>query len=165
MKKIIKPLLLVLLAAFIIIQFFKPEKNIHPGTDAVKNNITSLYPAPEDVEHILQTSCYDCHSNNTKYPWYNNIQPVTWWLNHHVNDAKKDLNFDEFATYKLSRQYKKAEQIIDEVKEGKMPLSSYTFIHTEAKLNADQKTAIQNWAAAIMDTLEARYPADSLIKK
>lgn len=160
MKKFFKRLLLVLLAAFIIIQFFRPGKNISSGISA--NDITTKYAIPQDVQQILKTSCYDCHSNNTNYPWYNNIQPVAWWLKDHIDEGKRELNFSEFASYRIGRQYRKLEEINKEVKEGDMPLRSYTLIHTNAKLNEQQKLAVAGWITTLRDSIKAQYPEDSL---
>jgi len=165
MKKIRKPLGLSLLAIFIIIQFFHPVKNVGSTSAMPLNDIGNIYPVPPDIQAILKTSCYDCHSNNTSYPWYSNIQPVAWWLNDHILEGKRELNFSAFASYRIRRQYKKMEEIIDQVKDDEMPLSSYTLIHRDARLDKEQKISLQNWASAIRDTIKARYPADSLIKK
>ncbi|MFN8252038.1 MAG: heme-binding domain-containing protein [Ferruginibacter sp.] len=160
MKKFFKRLLLVLLAAFVIIQFFRPEKNI--SASAGPNDIAAKYAVPQDVMAVLKTSCYDCHSNNTNYPWYNNIQPVAWWLKDHIDEGKRGLNFSEFGSYRIGRQYRKLEEINKEVKEGEMPLGSYTLIHTDAKLNDQQKLAIASWVTALRDSIKAQYPEDSL---
>lgn len=163
MKKILKYSALVLLAALIVIQFFHPKKNKQEG-EAV-NHISKSYAIPDDVNTILKKACYDCHSNNTRYPWYASIQPVAWWLAKHVSNGKKELNLSEFASYNLRRQYRKMEEVKDEVKEGKMPLDSYTWTHKDARLTDEEKNKIIGWANAIMDTLKARYPIDSLIRK
>jgi len=163
LKKILKRTFQLLLVAFIVIQFFRPEKNRAEGIS--NNDISKLYPVPEDVQTILKTSCYDCHSNNTVYPWYAEVQPVAWWLNDHIKDGKKDLNFNEFASYSIRRQYKKLEEINELVKENEMPLDSYLWIHKDAKLNEQQKLAIANWVTAIRDTMKATYPEDSLVRK
>lgn len=165
MKKILKPALLTLLGALIIVQFFHPAKNINEKPDGSEKDISSVYPLPDSVHAILQTSCYDCHSNNTKYPWYSNIQPVAWWLDHHIEEGKREVNFNEFASYRISRQYKKLQDIIDEVKEDEMPLSSYTLIHTDAKLNSQQKNVIINWADSVRSIIRNKYPADSLVRE
>ncbi|MEI7734886.1 MAG: heme-binding domain-containing protein [Ferruginibacter sp.] len=160
MKKFLKRLFLVLLLAFIVIQFFRPEKNISTVTSA--NDITTKYAVPADVQTILKTSCYDCHSNNTAYPWYNNIQPVAWWLKNHVDEGKKELNFSEFASYRIGRQYRKLDEVNKQIKEGEMPLESYTIIHGNAKLSEQQKLVVASWVNAIRDSIKAQYPEDSL---
>jgi hypothetical protein len=146
MKKFFKRLLLLLLIAFIAIQFFRPAKNISTGTTT--NDITAKYNVPQDVQNILKTSCYDCHSNNTVYPWYSNIQPVAWWLKDHIDEGKRELNFSEFATYRIGRQYRKLEEINEEVKDD--------------KLNEQQKLLLANWVVALRDSIKAQYPEDSL---
>lgn len=161
LKKIVYLLVIVL----IIIQFFRPAKNINTSASATENDITKLYTVPENVQSILKTSCYDCHSNNTAYPWYNNIQPVAWWLKNHVDEGKREINFNEFASYNIRRQYKKLDEVIEQVKENEMPLSSYTLIHTNAKLSEEQKLLVTNWAEGIRKEIASKYPADSLIKK
>lgn len=163
MKKFFKRLFLVLLLAFIVIQFFRPAKNKSGGIS--KNDITALYAVPQDVQTILKTSCYDCHSNNTVYPWYAEVQPVAWWLDDHVQDGKKDLNFSEFASYRPRRQYRKLEEINELVKENEMPLNSYLWIHKDAKLSDQQKLTLANWVIAVRDTMKTHYPIDSLERK
>lgn len=163
MKKFFNRLFLVLLLAFIVIQFFRPAKNKSGGIS--KNDITTLYAVPQDVQTILKTSCYDCHSNNTVYPWYAEVQPVAWWLDDHVQDGKKDLNFSEFASYRPRRQYRKLEEINELVKENEMPLNSYLWIHKDAKLSDQQKLTLANWVIAVRDTMKTHYPIDSLERK
>ena len=159
----IKKILVFLLIVLIIIQFFHPAKNI--ATTPVVNNITAMYNTPGDIKQLLAVGCYDCHSNTTRYPWYSKLQPVDWWLNDHVKDGKKDLNFDEFKTYSLRKQYRKLEETIDLVKKDEMPLNSYTWIHKDAVFTQQQKEALINWAQGIRTQMEQTYPKDSLTRK
>jgi hypothetical protein len=159
----IKKILLVLLAVLVLIQFFHPKKN--SSTGASPNNIAAVYPVSDSVGQILAVACNDCHSNNTRYPWYNNIQPVAWWLAGHVNDGKKELNFDEFRTFTPRRQYNKMKSLVHEIQEGGMPLSSYTIIHKDALLNPAQKQQLIAWAEDIQHQMEKTWPADSLKRK
>lgn len=163
LRKILKRTFQILLIAFIVIQFFRPAKNKAEGIS--KNDISTLYPVPENVQSILKTSCYDCHSNNTVYPWYAEVQPVAWWLDGHIQDGKKDLNFSEFASYRIRRQYRKLEEINELVKEDEMPLESYLWVHKDAKLDQQQKLSLANWVESVRDTIKATYPPDSLIRK
>ena len=160
MKKIFKTIGLLLLIALIAIQFFHPKKNIHEGDQP--NAISKKFPVPADVKIILDKACMDCHSNNTRYPWYNNVQPVAWWLNNHVIDGKKELNFDEYVNRRPRFQYRRMEQTIDLVKKGEMPLDSYTWTHKDAILSEEEKTKLFDWAQSVMDTLKSEYPIDSL---
>ena len=161
MKKFLKRFFLLLIIAFVVIQFFRPAKNIAEGTSAT--DITTKYTIPQDVDTIFKVACYDCHSNNTRYPWYNNIQPVAWWLNNHVQEGKRHLNFSDFGSGKIARQYKRMDDCIKEVKEGGMPLDSYLWIHKDAKLTDEEKQKLYNWCNAIRDSIKAHYPADSLV--
>lgn len=163
MKRVLKTTALVLLAALIVIQFFRPAKNKQEGIAA--NHISNKYPIPDDVNIILQKACNDCHTNNTRYPWYSNVQPVAWWLDEHIKDGKKELNFSEFNGYPLRKQYHKLEEVIDEVKEGKMPLNSYTWIHKDAILTQEEKVKITDWVSLVRKEMEANYPMDSLVRK
>jgi hypothetical protein len=163
MKNIIKKVILVLLVVFIIIQFFRPTKNT--ATALSVNDISTKYKVPDDVKNILQTSCNDCHSNNTKYPWYSNIQPVAWYLNDHVKDGKRHLNFSEFASYKIAKQYRKLEEISHEIEDDEMPMTSYKIMHGNAKLTDKQKVVIYNWVNELRDSIKANNPEDSLVRK
>ncbi len=163
LRKIFKRTFQILLLAFIVIQFFRPAKNTAEGIS--NNDISKIYAVPADVQSILKTSCYDCHSNNTVYPWYAEIQPAAWWLADHVKEGKKELNFSEFASYRIGRQYRKLEEINGEVKEDKMPLESYLWIHKNSKLSEQQKLTLANWVTSVRDTIKANYPADSLVRK
>lgn len=160
--KIFKKLLIVLLVVFVVAQAFRPEKN---NSNDTSKDISNSYVVPENVKTILAKACNDCHSNNTRYPWYAEIQPVAWWINDHVKDGKKHLNFNEFDGYRIARQYKKLEECIEEVKDGEMPLTSYTIIHKEAKLSDDEKQILFTWCEIVRDSIKARYPADSLVIK
>ena len=163
LKKILKRTFQILLLVFIVIQFIRPAKNKSEGISG--NDISKIYPVPQNVQAILKTSCYDCHSNNTVYPWYASIQPVAWWLNDHIQEGKKELNFSEFASYRIGRQYRKLDDVNKEVKEGEMPLDNYLWIHKYAKLDDQQKLALASWVVSVRDSIKANYPADSLVRK
>ncbi|MBN8837366.1 MAG: heme-binding domain-containing protein [Sphingobacteriia bacterium] len=159
--KVLKLAGLALLALLLIIQLFHPQKNI--SSEATPKHIGTSYKIPENIQAILVKACYDCHSNNTVYPWYNNIQPVAWWLNDHVVSGKRHLNFDEFTAYSIARQYRKIQQCAEEVKNKNMPLLSYTWVHKNAILTQEEKLAFINWCSAVRDSIKAKYPADSLV--
>ena len=158
-----KKILIAFIIVLVLIQFFQPEKNISAQKSAT--DISNVYTTSNDVSIILDKACNDCHSNNTNYPWYNAIQPVSWWLGDHIKDGKRHLNFNEFDGYRIARQYKKLEECIEQVKEGEMPLPSYTIIHKEAILTDAEKKSLYDWCDAIRDSIKAKYPADSLVIK
>lgn len=150
--KIIKKILIALLVIFVVLQFIRPEKNQSSLTSP--NDIFASFPASESTQQIVKTACYDCHSNNTVYPWYAEVQPVAWWIADHVNEGKSELNFSDFLSYKTKKADHKLEEVIEMIEKDEMPLKSYTLIHGNAKLSEDQKTEIINWAKGIRSELK-----------
>ncbi len=159
----LKRILLIVFIILLAIQFIRPGKNIHPGSQP--NDISTVYAVPASVDSILAKACKDCHSNNTRYPWYNNVQPVAWFLANHVTDGKRSFNLNEFATYTAARKYDKITEVKKQVDKGEMPLSSYTLIHTDARLTEAEKDTVFAWSESIRKQMEAQYPKDSLEKK
>jgi Haem-binding domain len=158
----IRKILIGLAIVVIIIQFFRPSKNLSDGTS---KDISTLYYVPDDVKVILQRACNDCHSNKTVYPWYAEVQPVEWWLNDHIVDGKRHLNLNNFTSLKVAVQKKKMEECMEQIKKNEMPLDSYTWIHKDAILSEADKQTINTWCNSVIDTLKAKYPPDSLIFK
>ena len=155
----IKKIFLVLFVALIVIQFIRPAKNV---SGEKSNDISTKYKMSDRVRLVFDKACADCHSNNTKYPWYASIQPLGLWLDHHVDEGKGEFNINEFAAYRIAKQNHKLEEVIEQVKEDEMPLKSYTLIHKEADLTEAERELLTQWCQSIMDTLKANYPADSL---
>lgn len=146
-----KKILLALLIVFIAMQFIRPARN---SSNTVQTaDMVTHFNTPANIAGILKTSCYDCHSNNTRYPWYANVQPIGWLLANHVTDGKEELNFNEFTTYSKRRQLSKFKSIQNSVKDGSMPLSSYTLLHSDAKLSEESKTSLLQWTAKVIDSL------------
>jgi len=139
----VKRILYGLLILVVIIQFIRPSANQATGPFA--NDITATFPMSNEVASSLKKACYDCHSQQTTYPWYSMIQPAGWWLQHHVDEGKEHLNFHEFGTYTKKKQDHKLEEIGEAVSEGWMPLDSYSWMHSEANLTAQEKQAILKW--------------------
>lgn len=145
--KILKKILLLLLIAFVIAQFFGPEKN-EGDLASVEPFLTETNP-PEDVKLILKSACFDCHSNHTRYPWYSNITPVNYWLADHVDHGKGDFNVSEWEGATLKRKDHKFEELIEMVEAKDMPLPSYTWTHADAKLTDDQIASVVAWAKQV----------------
>jgi hypothetical protein len=164
MKKFLKTIVIAIIIILLLAQFL-PKSNNNNGDSSMPASIETSHKVPADVAAILKTSCYDCHSNHTTYPWYANIQPVSKWLSNHVDEGKEELNFSEFGNYSLRRQYHKLEEISTQVQEDEMPLSSYTLIYSNASLNEAQKKTIYNWISNLRDSFKLAYPADSLKRK
>jgi len=142
--KIVKKIGLALLVVLVIAQFFGPEKNL--GDIASVAAFEAETNPPEDVKLILENTCYDCHSDVTRYPWYDKITPVNYWLAGHIKDGKKHFNVSNWEGNSIKRKDHKFEELIEEVEEGEMPLNSYTWTHGDAKLTNAQIEAVVNWA-------------------
>lgn len=147
-----KKILIALGIVLVGIQFFQPAKNTSATPSA--NHIANKYATPAEVRQILEQSCNDCHSNNTVYPWYAAVQPIAWWLADHVNEGKREINFDEFLTYSPKKAAHKLEEVSEMVKENEMPLKSYTLIHRNAVLTEQEKLALSSWAMSTMDSIK-----------
>lgn len=132
-----KKILLTLLAVIVVIQFIRIDKST-PKVDDKIDFIAITQPADE-VKSLLKEACYDCHSYETKYPWYTNVQPIGWWSKHHIDEGREELNFSEWGNYNDKRKDHKLEECAEEVEEGKMPISSYTWMHGDLT-SAERKT-------------------------
>lgn len=148
-----RPFLIVLAILFVLIQFFRPVRN-NSKTNGEKT-LNHLFYVPKDVSLILSKACYDCHSNKTYYPWYANFQPVGWYLDQHISEGKKELNFDEFGYYSIKRQRNKLKAIASQIEENDMPLASYSLIHPEANLTEVEKELIIKWAKSMSDSIQS----------
>lgn len=145
---ITKRVLLGSALALLLMQFIRPQPNvsIHPPG---KDDFLVRFSPPLAIRTTLERACYDCHSDNTHYPWYAQVQPVGWWLASHVNDGKQELNFSVFGSYSVRRQAKKLDHIADEMTNRTMPLRSYTWIHRDARLTSEQVRAVTDWTDAL----------------
>ncbi len=156
-----KKILTILFVLFIIIQFFRIDKTNPPVNKGM--DFLTIKNTPENIATKIRTSCYDCHSNETKYPWYSNIQPIAWFLKDHIDEGRKKLNFSTFATYEPKRQAHKLAEAVEMVETGEMPLESYLLAHPEAKLTAEeQKTMVNYFKKIEADTrMENNLPPEA----
>lgn len=145
--KRIKKILLLFLVLLVIAQFFSPEQN--EGDIASVEAFFAETNPPEEVKIILKESCFDCHSSVTKYPWYNNITPVNYWMADHVKVASKHFNFSKWEGTSVKRKDHKFEELIEMIEEKEMPLPSYTWMHKESKLTEAQRESVIAWAKQV----------------
>lgn len=127
----------LVVAIVLVIQVIPVERNVStvpPGQSFEKTE-----KVPANVAAILKVSCYDCHSNNTRYPWYSELQPGAWFMARHIKKGKEELNFDEFNNYSKRRKKAKIKSIISQIEKDEMPLKSYRMMHGNARLSADEK--------------------------
>jgi hypothetical protein len=146
MKKILQIAAILLVAAFIVIQFIRPDQTNPPVVAA--ESIQSSIAIPENVSSILARSCADCHTNTTKYPWYSQIAPASWFLANHIRDGRKELNLSVWNTYTDKKKSHKLEELCEQVEQGAMPLPSYLWIHRDAALKEGEARILCDWANA-----------------
>lgn len=143
MKMKRKRLIIISIGIIVLIQFIRID-TINPEINE-NNDFINLTVAPIEIRNILKNSCYDCHSNQTKYPWYSNVAPVSWMLKKHINEGRKHLNLSKWGDYSLDKQISKKEDCVKEIQDNEMPLKSYTLIHTNAKLSSNSKKLLIDW--------------------
>ena len=136
-------LLLIAVVVFVIAQFIRPAKT-NPEIDQLLALESQVHVDPK-VAPILDRSCNDCHSYKTRWPWYSHVAPVSWFVIDHVNEGRIHLNFSEWGTYDKEQQRDLLREICGEVKQGSMPLSSYTPLHPGSKLSSEDVTTICEW--------------------
>ena len=147
----LKKVLLGLLLIFLVMQLFRPDKYT-ADSDSITPFLTETNP-PDEVVATLKQACFDCHSNATRYPWYNAITPVNYWLKDHIDHGKEELNVSEWSAYSVKRKDHKLEEIAELVEEGEMPLQSYTWTHADARLSDEQVSSLINWVNAARSQL------------
>jgi len=156
MKRTLKWILAGAILIFAALQFTNPPRMnppLVPGGD-----VSSTNAPPPDISELLRSSCYDCHSSETQWPWYSHVAPVSWLLASHVNDAREKVNFSDWPHGDPERARRKWNRIREEVSSGDMPLRSYTLVHTKARLNAAQREQIVHWAEQEAQRLKALSP-------
>lgn len=152
MKSTIKYFLLILLLLFVIIQFLGVDRTV-PEYDTNADFLT-MYNPPSDIESIFQSACYDCHSYETTYPWYSNVQPVAWWLQGHINEGRDEMNFSRWSEYSHGDADHLLEEMAEVVDEEEMPLPSYTWAHSDARLTDQQREILTEWVADLRTSLQ-----------
>jgi len=147
-----KKTLLILAFIFIFIQFFQIDKTNPPVNEGM--DFLRIKDTPEPIAKIIRNSCYDCHSNESKYPFYSNIQPFAWLLKNHIDEGRQELNFSVFATYEKKRQAHKLEESAEMVEQKEMPLESYQIAHPVAKLTDEQRKELAQYFRKIKKEIE-----------
>ncbi len=162
-NNLLKKVLITLLVIFGLIQFIPSSKN--QSEALTDRDITKLVPVSDSVLQILRTSCFDCHSNHTNYPWYTSVQPVGLWTDNHVKEGKEELNFSEFASYDAEKQLKKFKKMKEELEDSEMPLFSYTLIHRDAVLTPEQSSILIAWANESMNLIKPQAETSGQTKE
>lgn len=133
------------------IQFFPTDRNQNEAVYV--SDFMRVNNVPPVIQNKIEVSCYDCHSNNTKYPWYNRIQPAAWFLEDHIKEGRDELNFNEWGNYSDRRKNSKLRSIISQIEDDEMPLDSYTLIHRDAKFSESEKKEIIKYMTQLKNNL------------
>jgi len=141
----------ITIATFVAIQLI-PTPNLNISSEN-PNDLFLNETVPESVSTLLKNSCYDCHSQETTLPWYQEVAPVKWLVNGHILEAREHLNFSEWNTLSKAEKAEALDDISDVVSEEEMPLKSYTLLHNEAKLTPKDRDVIVNWAEDLTESL------------
>lgn len=147
-KSLLKKIGWVFIFLLVAIQFVRINKE-NPTFDSANDLLVMSNPSAE-IKELMKSACYDCHSNETTYPWYSNVAPVSWWLEHHVEEGREHLNFSEWGTYSVKKANHKLDECAEEVEEGEMPLDSYTWTHADAELSQEQRHNLEVWFKSLM---------------
>lgn len=154
----LKKIGLGLFAVIVILQFFRIDKE-NPEVIPRKDFITQTNPS-DNIKAMLKNACYDCHSNTTKYPWYSNVAPISWWLKDHIDEGRKHLNFSEWVDYPLKKQQHKLEECWEMVENKEMPLKSYLYTHSEADLTDQERETLEEWFKLLEQSLASNQSRD-----
>jgi hypothetical protein len=157
LKRILKITAIVLVLAFVIIQFFRPNYVNPPIVQA--ETLDASTQVPDNVKSILNRSCADCHSHQTAYPWYSNVAPVSWLLADDIRDGRNQVNFSVWNTYPTRKKIRKLDEICEQVESAEMPLPAYLWIHRDAALKDGEAAILCDWANSEKARLEQQQTA------
>jgi len=152
LKKILKIVVILLVVAFVVIQFFRPDFSNPPENPG--ETLEASTQVPPEVETIITRSCVDCHSNRTAYPWYSQIAPSSWFLSNHIQEGRSELNISVWNTYDTRKKVRKLGAMCDQVQTGEMPISSYLLIHWNARLKPGDAKTLCDWSEAEINRLQ-----------
>ncbi len=144
----LKNILYWFLVIFALIQFIPVDRVNVPVNQ--KENFVEVFQAPEEVRVLLKNACYDCHSNETVYPDYSYVAPISWSIKNHINEGREHLNFSIWTTYNQELKKGMLENTIADLEQNRMPLSGYIAQHPEARLQASQKQTLIDYFRAIL---------------
>jgi hypothetical protein len=144
-------ILLGLIVVFAVLQII--PRNEPQNKEVSDEDIFAIESASMELKSLVEGACYDCHSYQTKHPWYSGVAPFSWWIDDHIEEAREHLNFSKWGSYTSDKRAHKAEEAVEEVDEGEMPLESYQLAHASARLSDDEFRMMINW----FKSLETKY--------
>ena len=150
---LLKRILIGLVVVVAALQLFRPERTNPPVNPAQAVQAGAV--VPPDIDAILRRSCYDCHSNETRWPWYSGVAPMAFGVVEHVTEGRSEMNFSQWGTYPAKKRTELVEKMCEEVREGKMPLKQYLWLHRDATLSEADWKSVCDWSADEADRLAA----------
>jgi hypothetical protein len=151
-KKILKWAVMTLVVAFALLQTVQPSRTNPP----VQTDFLKATGAPPEIASLFHAACYDCHSDETRWPWYSYVAPVSWQVAQDVNHGRPHVNLSEWPVDKPDLARKKMEDMSDEIDDGDMPIKKYTLIHKDARLTQAQRDELTQWLDGQADALKAK---------
>lgn len=145
MKSLVLYVFFPLLGIFLLLQLVPVERKNPPTSGEIQ--------VPVHIRSILQRACWDCHSHQTRWPWYSKIAPISWLVVHDVEEGRKELNFSLWTTYNTKKMRKKLDEIEEEISNNKMPPTLYTWLHTQAHLTPQDKKQLKQWLTTTQQQL------------
>ena len=133
-----------LVAILIVLQFFQPDRDHKPVDPEL--DMLSVASPPDQIADLIRNACYDCHSNQTDYPWYDKVSPVSWYLHQHIKKGRGELNFSEYGSLEQANKIRLLDEFYEVLEDGEMPLRSYTLIHREARLSTEEIDELCSWS-------------------
>jgi hypothetical protein len=155
LKKNLKWIIVAAVAAFAALQFTTPPHTNPP----VKNDFLTLMNPPPNIAAMFRSACYDCHSDETRWPWYSSVAPMSWKIAQDVDEGREQLNLSEWPSDNPKRAWKKMENMSDEIDQKSMPLKKYTLIHKDARLSDDQRNELTQWLEGQVKALKSQAGA------
>ncbi len=142
------------------VQFMRPARTNPPAVAG--QSLAEQSPPPAEVARVLDRSCMDCHSDRTRWPWYSNVAPVSWFVADHVEEGRRELNFSRWGAYTARERESLLKAICGTVREGYMPLDSYTLVHRGAALKPSDAKALCEWSSAEQAEMSVTSPTSKV---
>jgi len=143
LKRALQIIAIFIFIGFAAIQFIRPDFTNPPIIQS--ETLEAATQIPENVQKILTRSCTDCHSNQTVYPWYSRIQPSARFLEDHIGEGRREMNFSVWNTYETTKKLRRLDEICEQIQAKEMPLPSYLWIHRDAELSAEEIKIVCDW--------------------
>ncbi len=145
-------ILILTFVVFVVIQLFRIDKTNPPVHS--EDNFVEIYQTPDSLQTLIKNACYDCHSNESIYPWYAEVAPISWVIKGHINEGREHLNFSDFGKYNKDQMEHVLMEAAEQLEKGKMPMRSYVNFHEEANLSEAERQALIDYFETIKKSID-----------